>query len=554
LKKGPLGDPILDPESPLSLPELLQDRRTATDDETAPGEARERTLGGAMTINGVAFDNEKYLEEQTSAILERIGCFDNKLYLEFGGKLLFDHHASRVLPGFDPNVKMRLLNKLRDKAEIIICIYAGDIERKKMRADFGISYDSDTFKLIDDLREWGLAVRAVVITRFKDQPAAQAFRTKLERRGIRVYTHRPIEGYATDIDRTVSDDGYGSNPFIETERPLVVVNAPGPNSGKMATCLSQVYHEHRRGVDAGYAKFETFPIWNLPLKHPVNAAYEAATADLRDVNLIDPFHLESHGVTAVNYNRDVEAFPLLKRILEKITGSRSLYQSPTDMGVNRAGFAIVNDDRAREAAKQEIVRRFFRYSCEYVSGSADTETLRRIETLMEEYEVRPDTRPTVIPARDAADEAEQSADKGHEGVFVGAALELPDGSVTIGRNSPLMHAASSLVINSIKQLAGIPRQLELLGDNIIGSVANLKKEILDRDSISLDVGEVLVALSIGAMTNPTARVALEQIPRLRGCEAHMTHIPTPGDERGLRQLGINLTSDPVFASDRLFVA
>ena len=507
-----------------------------------------------MTSKGVAFDNEKYLEQQTEAILERIGRFGNKLYLEFGGKLLFDHHASRVLPGFDPNVKMRLLKKLADKAEIIICIYARDIERKKMRADFGISYDADTFKLIDDLREWGLLVRAVVITRFTGQPAAEAFRTKLERRGVRVYTHRPIEGYATDVERTVGDEGYGSNPYIETERPLVVVNAPGPNSGKMATCLSQVYHEHRRGVDAGYAKFETFPIWNLPLKHPVNAAYEAATADLRDVNLIDPFHLEAHGETAINYNRDVEAFPLLKRILEKITGAGSMYLSPTEMGVNRAGYAIANDEVARQAAKQEIIRRFFRYSCEYASGQADTETVRRVEALMEEYQVRPENRPPVVPAREAAIEAEKSAGKGHDGVFVGAALELADGSIALGRNSPLMHAASSLVINSIKQLAGIPQQLELLGDNIIGSVANLKKEILDRESISLDVGEVLVALSIGGTTNPTARLAMEQLPKLRGCEAHMTHIPTPGDERGLRSLGVNLTSDPVFASDRLFVA
>jgi uncharacterized protein (UPF0371 family) len=507
-----------------------------------------------MKTNGVAFDNEKYLEEQTGAILERIARFDNKLYLEFGGKLLFDHHASRVLPGFDPNVKMRLLSKLSDKVEIIICIYAGDIERKKMRADFGISYDADTFKLIDDLRQWGLEVRAVVITRFTGQPAAEAFRTKLERRGVCVYTHRPIEGYATDIDRTVSDEGYGSNPFIETKRPLIVVNAPGPNSGKMATCLSQVYHEHRRGGDAGYAKFETFPIWNLPLKHPVNAAYEAATADLRDVNQIDPFHLEAHGETAVNYNRDVEAFPLLRRILEKITGADAMYQSPTDMGVNRAGFAIVEDKLATEAAKQEIIRRYFRYSCEYASGQADEQTVQRIGTLMEEYQVRPENRPTVAPARDAATEAERSAGKGHDGVFVGASLQLPDGSMATGRNSPLMHAASSLVINSVKQFAGIPKKLELLGDNIIGSVANMKKDLLEGDSISLDVNEVLVALSIGATTNPTARMALDQLPKLRGCEAHMTHIPTPGDERGLRRLGVNLTCDPVFASDRLFVA
>ena len=507
-----------------------------------------------MNLTNVAFDNEKYLSTQTEAILERIGCFDNKLYLEFGGKLLFDYHASRVLPGFDPNVKMRLLNRLKDKVEIILCIFAGDIERKKIRADFGISYDADTFKLIDDLRSWGLEVRAVVITRFTDQPAAVSFKTKLERRGVRVYTHRPIEGYPFDVDRTVSDEGYGANPYIETDRPLVVVNAPGPNSGKMATCLSQVYHEHQRGVNAGYAKFETFPIWNLPLKHPVNAAYEAATADLLDVNLIDPHHLEAHGITAVNYNRDVEAFPLLKRILEKITGSTSIYQSPTDMGVNRAGFAIVDDSIAAEASQQEIIRRFFRYSCEYATGQVDAESVQRVEKLMEEYHIKPENRPTVLPAHKAANEAESAIDKGLGGVFVGAALQLPDGSIVTGRNSPLMHAASSLILNSIKQLAGIPRDLELLSNIIIDSIANLKKDIFQRESISLDVREVLVALSIAATTNLTANLALEQLPQLRGCEAHITHIPPPGDEKGLRRLGINLTSDPVFASDKLFVA
>jgi uncharacterized protein (UPF0371 family) len=507
-----------------------------------------------MHINGVAFDNEKYLTEQSEAILERISRFDNKLYLEFGGKLLFDYHASRVLPGFDPNVKMRLLSKLSDKVEIIICIFAGDIERKKMRADFGISYDADTFKLIDDLRAWDLEVRAVVITRFTGQPAAANFATKLERRGIRVYMHSPIEGYPSDIEKTVSDEGYGAMPFVETERPLVVVNAPGPNSGKMATCLSQVYHENRRGVKAGYAKFETFPIWNLPLRHPVNAAYEAATADLRDVNLIDPFHLEAHGVTAVNYNRDVEAFPLLKRILQKITGSESLYQSPTDMGVNRAGYAIVDDAVAREAAKQEIIRRYFRYSCEYASGQADAESVQRVEALMEEFDVGPENRAAVVPAREAAVKAERTKDKGHEGVFVGAAMQLPDGTIVTGRNSPLMHAGSSLVLNAVKKLAGIPRKIELLGDNIIGSIASLKKDVLRGQSVNLDVGELLVAMSVGGMANPSAKMAIEQLPNLRNCEAHMTHIPTPGDEKGLRGLGINLTCDPVFASDKLFVA
>ena len=350
----------------------------------------------------VAFDNERYLSEQTAAILDRIDRCDNKLYLEFGGKLLFDYHASRVLPGFDPNVKMRLLGKLKDKAEIILCIFAGDIERKKIRADFGISYDSDAFKLIDDLRDWGLDIRAVVITRFTGQPAAVTFRTKLERRGVAVYTHAPIAGYPADVDRIVGENGYGANAFIESSRPLVVITAPGPNSGKMATCLSQIYHEHARGVKAGYAKFETFPIWNLPLRHPVNAAYEAATADLRDVNMIDPFHLEAYDERAVNYNRDVEAFPLLRHILERISGGgAAMYRSPTDMGVNRAGFAIVNDEVAARAGRQEILRRYFRYACECAMGLTDENTVHRVETLMEEFGDHPRDRLVVMPAREA---------------------------------------------------------------------------------------------------------------------------------------------------------
>ena len=501
-----------------------------------------------------AFDNEKYLAEQTAAIRKRIDQFGGKLYLEFGGKLLFDYHAARVLPGFDPNVKMRLLHQLKDQAEIILCIYAGDIERRKVRADFGITYDSDTFKLIDDLRSWGLDVRAVVITRFTGQPAAVTFMKKLERRDVRVYTHRPIEGYPTNIERAVSDEGYGANPFIETTQPLVVVNAPGPNSGKMGTCLSQVYHEHQRGVSAGYAKFETFPIWNLPLRHPVNVAYEAATADLRDVNLIDPYHLEAYGVTAINYNRDVEAFPLLRRILEKITGAESCYQSPTDMGVNRVGFAIVDDAAAAEAAKQELIRRYYRYSCEHAMGLADEETIRRVQTLMEGFDLTPESRSVVAPAYAALDAAEKAAGKGNRGVFCGAAVGLPSGEIITGRNSPLMHAASSLVLNAVKRLADIPRHLELLSPNIIESIRNLRKEILHRDSISLNLSETLIALSISSTTNPTARLAMDQLPALRGCEVHLTHLPTPGDEKALRRLGVKLTSDPQFATDKLFVS
>jgi uncharacterized protein (UPF0371 family) len=500
------------------------------------------------------FDNEKYLAEQTAAILERVGRFDNKLYLEFGGKIVFDLHAARVLPGFDPNVKMRLLQKLRDKAEIVLCIYAGDIESRKMRADFGITYDADAFKLIDDLREWQLEIAAVVITRFTGQPGAAGFKTKLERRGVRVHTHGPIDGYPTDVERIVSDCGFGSNPCIETRRPLVVVTAPGPNSGKLATCLSQVYHEHQRGVRAGYAKFETFPIWNLPLRHPVNAAYEAATAELKDVNMIDPFHLEGYSQRAVNYNRDVEAFPVLRRILSRITGSADLYRSPTDMGVNRAGFAIVDDALAAAAGQQEILRRYFRYQCEYAVGTLDQDPVHRIERLLEEFGIRAEDRPVVGPARQAAVAAETQPGKGSFGVYCGAAIQLPGGVMITGCNSPLMHATPSMVLNAIKLLAGVPQSLHLLSPSIVEAVASLKKDILHRKTISLDLEETFIALSISSTTNPVARAAMEHLPELAGCEVHLTHLPPPGDEAGLRRLGVNLTCDPRFASDKLFAS
>jgi len=507
----------------------------------------------AVATKTAAFDNERYLVEQSEAILERMRQVGGKLYLEFGGKLLFDYHASRVLPGFDPNVKMRLLRRLASQTEIILCVYAGDIDRRKVRADFGITYDADTFKLIDDLRENELEVRAVVITRYDDQPAAVTFANKLSRRGIAVYTHRPIPGYPADVSRVVSDEGYGANPYIETDAPLVVVNAPGPNSGKMGTCLSQVYHEHLRGAKAGYAKFETFPIWNLPLRHPVNAAYEAATAELRDVNMIDPFHLEANDERAVNYNRDIEAFPLLKRILEKITGE-SMYQSPTDMGVNRAGFAIADDEAAQEAGKREIIRRYFRYACDEVLGLEDGDAVRRIEALLEEFDLKPEDRAVVLPARAAATAAEEKADKGHHGVFSGAAVELPDGRIVAGHNSPLLHASSALVLNAIKVLAGIPNHLELMSPAVIASIGTLRKDLLGRSSISLNLEETLIALSISSTTNPTAEQAMRQLPKLSGCELHLTHLPTSGDERGLRRLGVNLTCDPSFASNKLFVS
>ena len=504
-------------------------------------------------IKKIAFDNEKYLREQSAAILERVERFNNKLYLEFGGKIIFDYHASRVLPGFDPNVKMKLLQKLSDKADIILCIYAGDIERRKLRADFGITYDVDALKLIDDLGSWDIQIRAVVITRFENQPAAKIFKNKLERRHIKVYTHSTMKGYPVDVDVIVSDDGFGKNKYIETKNPLVVVTAPGPGSGKLSTCLSQLYHDYKRGQKSGYAKFETFPIWNLPLKHPVNVAYEAATADIRDFNLIDPFHLETYNETAVNYNRDVEIFPVVKRILEKITAAESEYSSPTDMGVNRAGFGIIDDGIVQEAARQEVIRRFFSYSYEHAMGFVDKETVERAELLMEELDVKPIDRRVVSFAREAAQDA-QKRKKGNEGIFCGAAIELQDGSVITGKNSPFMHATSSLVLNAIKHLAEIPDKIHLLSPNIIESIRNLKEDISNKKIVSLNLEETLIALSISAATNPTAQLAMEKLKELQGCEVHMTHIPTPGDEAGLRTLGVNISIEPNFSSKWLFVA
>lgn len=500
----------------------------------------------------IGFDSEKYLNEQTAAILERVSRFDNKLYLEFGGKLLFDFHAARVLPGFDPNVKMRLLRQLKDKADVLLCIYAGDIERKKVRADFGITYDSDALKLIDELGEWGIRLLGVVITRYEKQAAARIFKNKLERRNIRVYTHQFTKGYPTEIDTIVSEEGYGVNDYIETHSPIVVVTGPGPGSGKLATCLSQLYHDRKRGIKAGYAKFETFPIWNLPLSHQVNIAYEAATAELKDVNLLDHFHLEAYNVKAVNYNRDIEAFPLLRRILEKITESHLIYKSPTDMGVNRAGFGIIDDAVVRQAATQEIIRRYFRYSCEYKLGFVERDTVERLELLLENLQVKPEDRRVVQPARQAASDA-QCAGKGKKGIYCGAAIELKDDTIVTGQNSPLLHASSSLILNAAKKLAGLPDHLHLLPSSITDSLGHLKKEILDGKEVSLDLEETLIALSISAASNPAAQIAVERLRELRDCEVHLTHIPTPGDEAGLRKLGVNLTSDPEFASKFLFI-
>lgn len=492
----------------------------------------------------IGFDSEIYLSQQKSAILERVGKFRNKLYLEFGGKLIYDYHAARVLPGFDPNIKMKLLLALSESADIILCIFAGDIERRKVRADFGITYDADVLKLIDDLKDWGIKVTAVVITRFADQPAAKIFKNKLERQGIKVYTHAFTSGYPHDVDMIVSSQGYGANSYIETHNKLVIVTGPGPGSGKLATCLSQLYHDFQKGTESGYAKFETFPIWNIPFKHPVNIAYEAATADIKDFNMIDPFHLEAYGETAVNYNRDVEVFPVLRHILERITGSSAMYKSPTDMGVNRAGFGIVDDEAVQDAARQEIISRYFRYGCEYIMGLVDKDTVDRAALLMQEVGVKLEDRRVVKAARQAAEKAQGEKGKGNEGIFCGAAIELKSDKIITGKNSPLLHAASSLILNAVKDLAEIPDRIHILSPNVIESISNFKKNILNEKALSLDLEEALISLSISAAHNPSAQSAMEKLKELSGCEAHMTHIPTPGDAAGLRRLGVNLTSEP----------
>ncbi len=502
--------------------------------------------------NHIGFDNEKYLQEQTSAILERVSRFKDKLYLEFGGKILYDYHAVRVLPGFDPNVKMRLLQLLKDKIDVILCIHAGDIERKKLRADFGISYDVDALKTIDDFREWGIDITAVVITRYENQSPAKAFKNQLELRGVKVYLHYPTKGYPTDVDLIVSDQGFGANEYIRTTNPIVIVTGPGPGSGKLATCLCNLYHEYKNGANIGYAKFETFPIWDLPIDHKVNIAYEAATVDLKDEVQIDEYHLKAYGVKIVNYNRDIEAFHLLKKIIEKITGDESMYQSPTDMGVNRASSGIINDAIITEASHQEIIRRYFRCAVEHAIGLVDKDTLDQAVKIMNKIGAQVEDRKVVLPAREAAKNAEKRG-KGNAGIFCGASIELHDGTIITGKNSQLMHASSSLILNATKHLAGLPDNMHLLPQSIIDSIAHLKKDILNGKMVSLDVDETLIALGISALSNPAAQLALENLKWLRNCEVHLTHIPTPGDEAGLRKIKVNLTCDPEYSSKSLFI-
>lgn len=495
------------------------------------------------------FDNKKYLEEQSKYILERVNNYD-KLYLEFGGKLLFDLHAKRVLPGFDENAKIKLLHKLKEKVEIVICVYAGDIERNKIRGDFGITYDMDVLRLIDDLRSYELDVNSVVITRYEGQPATTVFINKLERRGIKVYKHKATKGYPTDVDTIVSDEGYGKNPYIETSKPIVVVTAPGPGSGKLATCLSQLYHEYRRGKVAGYSKFETFPVWNVPLKHPLNIAYEAATADLKDVNMIDSFHVDAYNKISVNYNRDIEMFPVLRRIIEKITGEESIYKSPTDMGVNRVGFGIVDDEVVKEASKQEIIRRYFKTSCEYKKGYVDKETFNRVKLIMEELNLSEEDRKVVMPARERSAKLKETCNKNE--VCPAVAIELEDGTILTGKSSKVLDASAAVILNAVKYFANISDDIHLISPVILEPIINLKSKTLGSKSIALSCEEVLIALSICAATNPIAQVAMEKLPMLKGAQAHSTTILSRSDEQTFRKLGIDITCDPEYPTESLY--
>jgi len=496
----------------------------------------------------LGFDPQKYMEEQSKYILERVNNYD-KLYLEFGGKLIGDKHAKRVLPGFDEDAKIKLLQKLKDKIEIIICVYAGDIERNKIRGDYGITYDMDVMRLIDDFRFYGLEVNSVVITRYSKQAATQIFINKLKRRNIKVYTHAPIPGYPADVDTIVSENGYGINPYITTTKPIVVVTAPGPNSGKLATCLNQLYHEYKLGRNAGYSKFETFPIWNIPLKHPVNLAYEAATVDLKDVNMIDNFHFERYNEIAVNYNRDLEMFPVIKRIIEKITGKESVYQSPTDMGVNRAGFGIIDDEVVSEAAKQEIIRRYFATACDYKKGQLDEDSMTRMKVIMEEVGLKQEDRKCVLPAREYAAKLRESNDNENIPVI---AFEFDDGNIITGRSSATMDCVSAAILNAIKYLAGISDEIYLLSPLILNIIRDLKEKDLKSKITYLNANEILIALSICAVTNPTAQLAYEKLSLLKGVQAHCTVMLNRNDEQLLKKLGIDVTCDPVYPSENLY--
>ena len=492
-------------------------------------------------MNRIGFDNQKYIETQSAHIWERIDQFGGKLYLEFGGKLFDDYHASRVLPGFAPDSKIRMLQQLREDVEILVAICAADIEKNKVRGDLGIPYEEDVLRLIDVFRGMGLYVGSVVVTQYDGQSAADAFLKRLSALGVRTYRHYPIAGYPHNVDLIVSDQGYGRNEYVETSRPLVVVTAPGPGSGKMATCLSQLYHEHKRGVRAGYAKFETFPIWNLPLKHPVNLAYEAATVDLDDVNMIDPFHLEAYGVTTVNYNRDVEIFPVLRTIFENILG-QCPYKSPTDMGVNMAGNCIVDDEVCRQASRMEILRRYYAILTDRLQGKVDEELVYKLELLMKQADVTTDLCPAI-----AASLKREEATGAPAGAMV-----LPDGQVVTGRTSDLLGASAALLLNALKRLGGIDQDLDLISTHVLEPICRLKTGVLGNKNPRLHSDEVLIALCVSALTNPIAAMAQAQLPKLRGCDAHFTVVLSDVDEKLYRRLGIHVSCEPKYERQRLY--
>ena len=487
------------------------------------------------------FDNKKYLEMQSQHIRDRIAKFGDKLYLEFGGKLFDDYHASRVLPGFKPDSKLQMLMQLKDEAEIVIVINADDIEKNKVRGDLGITYDLDVLRLIDVFRSRGLLVNSVVLTRFADQPTAIKFEQRLKENGIGVYHHYTIPNYPTDVELIVSDRGYGKNEYVETSRRLVVITAPGPGSGKMAVCLSQLYHEHKHGIKAGYAKFETFPIWNLPLKHPVNVAYEAATADLNDVNMIDPFHLEAYGKTTVNYNRDIEIFPVLNTMFEQILGA-SPYKSPTDMGVNMAGNCIIDDDIVCAAANQEIIRRYYNALANQTKGVGLPDEAYKISLLMKQNRLTTADRAVVAHSLEKAEITGAPA----------AAIELPDGRIITGKTSNLFGACSAMLLNALKALADIREDMEILEATVIEPIQKLKVDALGSVNPRLHTDETLIALSMSAVTNPTARIAMEQVPKLKDTEAHATVILSDTDTRVLKKLGIRMTTEPCYETERLY--
>lgn len=489
----------------------------------------------------IGFDNEKYLTMQSEHIRKRISQFGDKLYLEFGGKLFDDFHASRVLPGFAPDSKLQMLLQLADQAELIIVISATDIEKNKIRHDLGITYDVDVLRLIQAYTDKGLYVGSVVITQYAGQANADVFKTKLEKMGIKVYRHYIIDGYPSNVSLIVSDQGFGKNDYIETSRPLVIVTAPGPGSGKMATCLSQLYHENKRGIQAGYAKFETFPIWNIPLKHPVNLAYEAATADLNDVNMIDPFHLEAYGVTTVNYNRDVEIFPVLSAIFEEIYGENR-YKSPTDMGVNMAGFCIFDDDACKEASYQEIIRRYYQAQNRLARDQGSSEEVYKIELLMKQAKINPNLRTVIAAANERASITQSPA----------AALELPNGKVITGKTSNLLGASAAVLLNAVKELGNIRDDIHLIAPSFIEPIQKLKTNYLGSKNPRLHTDEVLIALSMCAATDPNAQIALDQLPKLRGCQVHTSVMLSNVDIKVFKKLGMDLTSEPIYENKSIY--